>query len=242
MSPKNDGIFLLKNAQRARFFRSLALAVFVLVAAGCQTTRSQPEPGQERPSTAPATGSMATAMLFNGRNLDGWAICKKFAFERHGKVEARDGALVLETGSPMTGVYWKGPFPSENYEVSLEAARLDGSDFFCGMTFPVGDSFCTLILGGWGGMVVGLSNVDHMSAAENTTTYGMRFTTDQWYRIRLRVSPEHIEAWIDDERVIRQERGKHAFDIWMEQEPAKPFGINTWETTGAIRNLTLSSF
>ena len=56
-------------------------------------------------------------------------------------------------------------FPREDYEVSLEARRLEGTDFFCGLTFPVGKEPCTLIIGGWGGTTVGLSNVDDYSAA-----------------------------------------------------------------------------
>jgi hypothetical protein len=47
-----------------------------------------------------------------------------------------------------------------NYEIKLEAKKVTGNDFFCGMTFPVGDSFCSFIVGGWGGPVVGLSSID----------------------------------------------------------------------------------
>ena len=54
----------------------------------------------------------------------------------------------------MTGVTYQGQFPKTDYEVSLEAMRVDGVDFFCGMTFPVRSEFCTLIVGGWGGEVV----------------------------------------------------------------------------------------
>jgi hypothetical protein len=32
---------------------------------------------------------------------------------------------------------------------------MDGSGFFAGITFPVYDSFCSWINGGWGGMVAG---------------------------------------------------------------------------------------
>ena len=37
-----------------------------------------------------------------------------------------------------------------DYELRLEAKRVEGGDFFCGLTFPVGKEYCTLILGGWG--------------------------------------------------------------------------------------------
>ena len=47
--------------------------------------------------------------------------------------------------------------PKINYEVALDAMRVSGSDFFCGLTVPVNDSFCSLIVGGWGGGLGGVS-------------------------------------------------------------------------------------
>lgn len=60
--------------------------------------------------------------------------------------------------------------PVMNYELSLEAMRVDGSDFFCGLTFPVGSNFCSFIVGGWGGGVVGLSSLNSEDASQNETT------------------------------------------------------------------------
>jgi hypothetical protein len=177
--------------------------------------------------------------LFNGTDLTGWHICDEADFTLHGEVHVKDGQLLLEEGRPMTGVAWAGEFPTGGYEVLVDAMRTSGGDFFCGMTFPVGGSWCTLIVGGWGGMVVGLSNVDGGSAAENETTLGMSFDTGRWYRIRVAVMADFIDAWIDDERVIHQARQGHEFDIWWEQEPARPFGINTWMTGAAFRNVAL---
>ena len=78
--------------------------------------------------------------------------------------------------------------------------RLDGSDFFCTTTFPVGKDYCSLVVGGWGGAVVGLSNVDYADASENATTKTMGFKDNQWYRVRIRVSDAAIEAWIDGQQ------------------------------------------
>lgn len=177
--------------------------------------------------------------LFNGKDLTGWAIPTKYEFQQHGKVYVKDGNIILEEGMPMTGIGWKGDFPKENYEVSLEAMRLTGYDFFCGMTFPVGDSWCTLIVGGWGGTVVGLSNVDDLNASENQTSLGMEFQTKRWYKIRVRVTKESIRAWIDGKQIIDQPRKGHTFGVWEEQAPIKPFGISTWMTGAALRNIKL---
>ena len=58
----------------------------------------------------------------------------------------------------MTGITWTNEVPTNNYEISLEAMRVEGSDFFCALTFPVGNDPCSFIVGGWGGGVVGLSS------------------------------------------------------------------------------------
>ncbi len=178
--------------------------------------------------------------LFDGATLAGWRILRDKGYTSPGRVHVQDGTIRLETGRMQTGIAWNGDFPRDDYEVSLEAMRVAGYDFFCGMTFPVGDEPCTLIIGGWGGSVVGLSNVDHMHAAENVTTTGRSFETGRWYRIRLRVTPQRISAWIDNDLVIDLLRADHRFSVWWEQESAVPLGIGTWDTAAALRNIRLT--
>ena len=177
--------------------------------------------------------------LFNGRDLTGWTVPADGFFEKHGKVYVAGGALHLEAGDDQTGITWAGEFPTTNYEVELGAMRASGGDFFCGMTFPVGPSHCTWIVGGFGGTVVGLSNVDTYIAAENATTRFMTFESNRWYHLTLRVTDERIEAFIDGQKVIDQQRGGHTFGIWLEVEPCRPFGVATWRTGGALRDITL---
>ena len=159
--------------------------------------------------------------------------------ESYGKARVEDGAIVIETGHPASGIRWTGPVLREDYEIELEGMRVEGRDFFCGLTFPVGDEPCTLILGGWGGSVVGLSNVDDYHAAENETTLGMDFKDERWYRVRLRVTRPRIQVWIDDDLVIDLEREDRHFSIWIDQEPCAPLGIGTWETKAALRNIRM---
>lgn len=199
------------------------------------------QPAASRPMALPQVSPGEWVDLFDGKTLDGWRVLKEKAFVGHAEVRVEDGAIVLRRGQLQTGIGWAGEFPRDNYEVSLEAMRTEGYDFFCGMTFPVGDEPCTLIVGGWGGMVVGLSNVDHMHAAENVTTTSMRFEEKRWYPIRLRVTSGKIEVWIDDSQMIGLERSGHRFDVWWEQEAARPFGIATWDTGAALRRIRLRS-
>src|SRR5579872_1862095 len=157
------------------------------------------------PSLAQQPGPAAEwKPLFDGISLKGW---RETPFTRHGKVQAEDGAILLGTGA-MTGITWTGDFPKTNYEVRLEAMRVDGYDFFAGITFPVGKSFCSWINGGWGGTVVGLSSIDGEDASENETSTARTFQSGRWYALLLRVTPDRIQAWIDGESLIDTDIGE----------------------------------
>jgi hypothetical protein len=115
--------------------------------------------------------------------------------------------------------------------------RTEGGDFFCGLTFPIGKQSCTFVCGGWGGTVVGLSCVDGFDASEGTTSRSITFKDNQWYHIRIRVTEQQLEAWIDDELILEQELADHRFAVRLEVEPCVPLGIATWNTGSAIRNI-----
>lgn len=171
--------------------------------------------------------------LFDGKTLAGWKVTD---FAGHGEVTVKNGELVLGMGS-MTGVTWTNDLPRMNYEISLEAKRVEGSDFFCGLTFPVDKEPCSLIVGGWGGGVVGLSSIDGQDAASNETTRYMNFKTGQWYHIRLQVTPKAITAWIDNDKVLEAELEGKSISIRLEMEMSRPLGIATWSTGAALRNI-----
>ena len=174
--------------------------------------------------------------LFDGESLTGWHITD---FTTHGEVYLRDGSIILSRGSPMTGITWPENFPRINYEVTLEAMRIEGRDFFSAITFPVDDDPCTLVIGGWGGGVVGLSSIEGADASENETGRWMRFEDNRWYRIRLRVTEKRIQAWIDQVRVVDFPHAARLLSIRVEVLPNQPFGIATWNTTAALRNIEL---
>ena len=71
----------------------------------------------------PAADRYAWKNLFDGKTLDGW---KMPQFGGEGKVYVKDGAIVMEPGSMMTGVTWTGKLLKNNYELALEGMRLDG--------------------------------------------------------------------------------------------------------------------
>ena len=170
--------------------------------------------------------------LFDGKSLAGWKITP---FGGEGEVHVDDGQIVLEMGADLTGITIARDVPKIDYELELEAMRVDGIDFFCGLTFPVNDKPCSLIVGGWAGAVVGLSSLDGLDASENETTKLMSFKNETWYKIRLRVTADYIQAWIDDEPVVDCDIAGRELSIRVEVDPSRPLGIATWQTVAALR-------
>ena len=153
-----------------------------------------------------------------------------------------NGSLVLEMGAELSGVRWKGKtdLPKIDYEVTLQAKRTMGSDFFCGLTFPFKESHATLILGGWGGSLIGISSLDDFDASENETGDAYVFEDKKWYGVRLRVTEEKLQVWLDDKMVIDTDvEGRKVSMRFGEIEMSVPFGICTYATTGVIRDVKI---
>jgi hypothetical protein len=206
---------------------------------------SQTEPPAQRDESLEKAAAAPSApfeddgwqSLFDAHTLTGWSATK---FSGRGEVEVRDGLILMKMGDPFTGINWTNDFPKMNYEIALDAMRVNGADFFCGMTMPIGESFCSLIVGGWGGALVGISSLDGMDASENETTKYVTFKQAQWYRIRIRVTQDRIEAWLDQEKLIDVvTTGKGISLRAGEIEESKPFGIACWQTSAALRQIKL---
>lgn len=198
-------------------------AAFLLSLLSITTLLAQPKPGEWQP-------------LFDGKSLQNWKVTP---FTGAGPVRVENGTLVLAAGAPMTGVTWTGaPLAKAHYEVRLEASRQQGSDFFASMTFPVGDSFCTWVTGGWGGDIVGLSSIDGWDASDNETRTYVTFETGKWYALRLLVTPDKITAWIDGKPVIDVVITGRTIGLRHgETKLSVPFGFASYGTKGALRNI-----
>jgi Domain of Unknown Function (DUF1080) len=171
--------------------------------------------------------------LLGENSLGDWSSTE---FGGEAMVSVEDFVLTIEAGEPLTGITYKKEFPKNNFEIELEAQRVEGSDFLCGLTFPVGDEHLSFIAGGWGGGVVGLSSIDGFDAAENATTQFQQFKNKQWYRFRVRVDDKKIQAWIDDKQVVDQEREGHKFSLRGEVLANRPLGYCTFQTKALVRN------
>jgi hypothetical protein len=248
---------------------ALFLVAVIVSVAGCKAEPPAAEPSPSPPETqspqpaaegpAPAAATPAQSgwqILFDGKTLDGWKVTD---FAGHGQVEVKDGRMIFDLGAgDLTGVTWAGhtvlvetgpvwarmggDLPRMNYGVEIEAMRIEGEDFFCGLTFPVGDSCCSLIVGGWGGQVVGLSSFDGQDAANNETARTKVFEKNRWYRILLKVSDNRIEAWIDGEKLVDARPGGRKVSVRSEVELSQPFGLASWRTKAAVRLVRLRRF
>jgi hypothetical protein len=173
--------------------------------------------------------------LFDGKSLQGW---RETPFRNPGDVRVEDGAIVLGFGKPLTGITWTGEFPKSNYEIRFEGQRRSGNDFFSTLTFPVRDSYCSWVTGGWGGDIVGLSSLDGWDASENETRTYFNFENGRWYAMRLRVTDDRITAWIDDDAIINVEIGGRSIGLrYGEIDKSVPLGFAAYATTGSIRKI-----
>ncbi len=212
-------------------WRSLCVSANIVCVLSLATSSSQAEPPTKPKAVTPTDWKS----LWDGKLLRDWKAANYYGA---GKVTVRDGAIILQRGKVMSGVVCtRGDFPKIDYELTFEAKKIEGNDFFCTTTFPVGASFCSFVVGGWGGTTVGLSNIDYMDASENQTSTSKEFQANRWYRVRLRVSMHRIEAWIDDDKLVDQDTTEHKISIRIECNACKPLGIATYKTTGAVRNI-----
>ena len=173
--------------------------------------------------------------LFDGKSFDGW---EAIEFGGEGDITIGDGMLTLEAGDPFTGFSSeKTDLPKTNYEISLQARKTEGVDFFCGLTFPVAESHCTLIVGGWAGATVGLSCIDEKDASRNETTKIMGFKKDQWYKIKVRVQPERIKTWIDGKIVIDTNIKGKKISLRGDTTLCSPLGLCTFMTQADFKDI-----
>ena len=208
-----------------------------------------------------------TVSLFDG-TLAGWAEASYggqglIETVPAGEVDGGSDRPVLQIGSgdPLTGIKWTGPvegqdgdadvdaesadgsdlptLPRTNYTLRWQARRTLGDDFFCSWLVPVGDDVCSLVVGGWGGGVIGLSSLDGMDAGENQTTAFHKFDDAVWYDFALTVTPTRLVFAINGEDQFEVDPSQHQVTTRVEMEPLAPLGIATYLSTGELRAIRL---
>jgi hypothetical protein len=154
--------------------------------------------------------------------------------------DEENAVLRIGVGTDLNGVRWTGTLPTVPYVIELEARRMSGSDFFCGLTFPVrsGKDCVSLIVGGWGGGVVGISSINGLDASENSTASLSTFEDQRWYRIRVEVGGERLRAWIDGREVVDVDTTGQKLSLRPGAiEGCAPLGVATWITSAEVRGV-----
>ena len=182
--------------------------------------------------------------LFDGESTAGWSIP---VYGGDGEVDVLGGNLVIGRGAMMTGVRYEKEFPKVNYEIQYEARRTQGYDFFASCTFPVKESFCTFVNGGWGGGTTGLSSIDDYDASENPSSTYFDYRANTWHRFRIRVTDNAIQVWItvqdkegnwgEEKSIINLNTEDKRLSTRIEVERYKPLGFCTWNAEGQLRNI-----
>lgn len=196
----------------------LPLAIVGLLLAGCTTPNA----------------AVAWTSLFDGNSMAGW---QSTEFGGEGEITIADGAMHFDMGSPLTGVTLTGPPPTGSYEVEVTAARIEGTDFFCGLTFPVGEHYLTLVLGGWGGSVSGLSNLDDDDASRNLTRTLKGFQSGRDYTTLVRVSHDKVTVLLDGEPFTETQLAGKELSLRTEVDLSRPFGITSFQTRARIKTV-----
>ena len=116
---------------------------------------------------------------------------------------------------------------------------MSGDDFFAAATFPVGKSFITLVNGGWGGSVTGLSSLNGADASENETRTFVKYQNDTWYKFRGWVTDGVIRCWIDDKKAFAVYYRDIPVKTRLETRPCQPLGFASWRSKGAVKAIEI---
>ena len=221
----------------------LLLLCVSLIQSGC---RDSDPANADKTSTSPAekspvgndsnTGNEKRVPLKRFTFYDGTtrklpANWERTSYGGEGEIHFENGVIGMEIGSGLTGINWKvDKYPTNNFKMIVRARRIVGEDMTCGLTFPVGDQFASLIVGGWGGSVVGISCVDGKAANENKTTSDMQFIHKQWYTVEVVVRGNRLTCSVDDRKVVEIDTTGHKFSLRGGCEPSQPFAVFTFAT------------
>jgi len=184
--------------------------------------------------------------MFDGKTLRAWTPVTRFPLQDAknpgatgigGAASVENGQITLATGGPATGIAWRERFPNINYEVSLEAERLTGTNAVCMIVFPVGGSHCLMWVGAGKPSIVGLDFLNGEGCRRNPSGFLKDFESHKSYRVRLRVTQQRIEGWVDDDKLFDVAVQDTKFTVERPYEQLTPFGLGSYETTVALRSI-----
>ncbi len=188
-----------------------------------------------------ALAAAQTQNLFNGKDLTGW---KPIDLEGAGAVKVLpNGIIECAAGDPISGIVYTNTPLRMNYEITFDAMRVEGSDFFASLTIPVETNACTIIIGGWGGGLCGISCVDFIDASENQWSEYKELKNNIWYNLRVRVTPGVLQIFLNDTLYgarVEYLDPKRLTLRWGDIDKTAPLGISTFVSRAWWRNFKLT--
>jgi len=154
-------------------------------------------------------------------------------------VRVRSGEGLLDEGRQRTGIAWQGQPPTTDYEISLEAQQRSEKGEICGLTIPVGSTWCEVVVGLLNGRLLGLGSIDGKKSHENLTTTSITVEAGRWHRIRARVTADRVQVWLNERQVIDFPRAGHTVELPDYLDSLRPLGISTNRTAFSVRNIRL---
>lgn len=187
--------------------------------------------------------TVAMEVDFFANGLQDWKVLDDFSGNA-GAEFSDEGICSILPGQPISAIRYEGPWelPVTEYEISFQARRVEGQDFFAALTFPVNsiDTCATFVAGGWGGALTGISCVDGMDASANSTGMTQNYAQGEWYSFRIEVVPESIKVWNGSAIIVNLPLEGRKISLRPgELEYSAPFGLGTYQTRGEIRHLRI---
>jgi hypothetical protein len=155
-----------------------------------------------------------------------------------------DGSIACAAGNPLSGIVCTNDPPRMDYEFAMEGMKESGDDFFIALTLPVETNCCTVIIGGWGGGLCGISSINYMDASENQYSEGRTLEAGKWYTLRVRVTAHMLEVFLNDKFYTAEVpfAKSSVFSLRPGSEIGKtaPLGLATYRTAARWRNIRVT--
>ena len=123
---------------------------------------------QHLPKVLNKEDSANTITLFDGSSLSNWK-ATDFAGKETFQLMKTEACFLKWVRSCPVSIGRVILCPSKITKFHCRQNELWGSDFFAVLLFLTSESHATLILGGWGGSLIGISSIDDFDASENET-------------------------------------------------------------------------
>jgi hypothetical protein len=67
----------------------------------------------------------------------------------------------------------------------------------------------------------------------------MKFASGRWYTVRIRVTAEKLDAWLDERRIVDVVLNGKEIETRIEMIMSQPIGVASWRAKAALRDIRL---